>query len=60
MVLIPFKLCSIMKGPTMLKHLDLACGSGNNHAVNNSDPRVNEIKFEMTFRLQNKERMGTL
>ena len=60
MVLIPFKLCRIMKGANMKKHLDLDSGSGTNHAVNNWDPRVNEIKFEMTFRPQNKKRMGTL
>lgn len=39
-----------MKGPTMQKQLDVACGSGTNHAVNNSDVWKNEIKFEMIFR----------
>lgn len=34
----------------MEKHLGLASGSGTNHAVNNSDPRENEIKSEMIFR----------
>ncbi|CAN5653280.1 hypothetical protein BH18THE1_BH18THE1_08690 [soil metagenome] len=39
-----------MKGARMWKRLRLACGSDTNHAVNNSDARENEVKFEMIFR----------